>query len=243
MSPKPQILVANGRYYDLELKEEYVVIETSRAKVKVKVRFEKDGKTAWMDYDDYLADAVPLNDIALNYSNSNTTLDVKVKILHDDAIIPKYQTAGAAGFDLHITEDITIPANRIQFDYFGDPDDPIDRSNFSKYQLSLTNNNHGVVGTGLAFEIPIGYELEIRGRSGNAFKYRVFAYNGTSDSDYRGEVKLLITNLGDTDITFKKGDRVAQGIIKKIEQALFTEVDELSSTERGNSGFGHTGAK
>lgn len=143
-------------------------------------------------------------------------LEVKVKKLSDDAVIPEYKTKGAAGFDLATNEDILIPSN-------------------------TSNFNSAIAGTGLAFEIPEGYELEIRGRSGNAFKYRVFSFNGTIDADYRGEVKLLLMNFGDKSITFKKGERVAQGVIKKIDQVKFVEVDELSDTDRGENGLGSTG--
>lgn len=142
-------------------------------------------------------------------------LNVKIKRLNSDAIIPEYKTSGAVGFDIHTTDDIYISTEQ--------------------------GNNSAIAGTGLVFEIPEGYELEIRGRSGNAFKYRVFSFNGTIDSDYRGEVKLLLMNFGCEPISFKKGDRVAQGVIKKIEQANFIETNVLSDTERGSGGFGSTG--
>ena len=98
-------------------------------------------------------------------------------------------------------------------------------------------------GQAKSFEIPEGYELEIRGRSGNAFKYRVFSFNGTIDSDYRGEVKLLLMNFGDQPISFEAGERVAQGVIKRIKQVRFLESVELSETERGENGLGSTGLK
>lgn len=158
-------------------------------------------------------------------------MNVKIKKLNSDAVTPEFKSKGAAGFDLSTNEDIFIPANNvIEVPQWEEP---------SVY--TLANNNHGIAGTGLAFEIPEGYELEIRGRSGNAFKYRVFSFNGTIDSDYRGEVKLLLVNLSNEDISFVKGERVAQGVIKKIEQVEFIEVEELSDTERGAQGFGHTG--
>lgn len=155
---------------------------------------------------------------------------VGVEKLHDAAIIPTYQTPGAAGFDLHITADVTIPANRVLHPYTS-----------SQPGQELAFDNYVIVGTGLAFEIPPGYELEIRGRSGLAFKHRVTSFNGTVDSDYRGEVKLLITNDGPLPVELHAGDRVAQGIIRQVEQVQFTLLGELSTTERGTGGFGSTG--
>ncbi|OMD76879.1 dUTP diphosphatase [Paenibacillus odorifer] len=161
-------------------------------------------------------------------------LKVGVKKLNDLAIIPEYKSSGAAGFDLATTEDIFIPANKVE----------VQSKSFHGVELTnifLNNNNSAIAGTGLSFEVPEGYELEIRGRSGNAFKFRVFSFNGTIDSDYRGEVKLLLMNFGNEDILFKAGERVAQGVIKKIEQVRFIETDKLSETERGENGLGHTG--
>ncbi len=165
-------------------------------------------------------------------------IDVKVKALSYEAKIPTYQSKGAAGVDLSTTEDIYIPAKYVELNLSRRDDDYDDIYNVEAY---LLNNNSAIAGTGLSFEIPEGYELEIRGRSGNAFKYRVFSFNGTIDSDYRGEVKLLLMNFGNEDISFKKGERVAQGVIKKIEQVNFIEVSSLSETERGISGLGSTG--
>jgi dUTP pyrophosphatase len=137
---------------------------------------------------------------------------IEIKKLNENAIIPQYKTKGAAGFDFHSTKDAYIPAR-----------------------------TYGTFPTGLAFEIPQGYELEIRSRSGLAFKEKVFAFNGTIDSDYRGEITLMLYNDTDSPYQVKKGDRIAQGIIKKVKQVLFVEVDELKETERGEGGFGSTG--
>lgn len=139
-------------------------------------------------------------------------MEIKVKLLTEDANLPFYATPGAAGFDICTTEDIY-----------------------------LMSNSRAIASTGLAFEIPEGYELEIRGRSGLAFKYGVQSFNGTIDSDYRGEVKVLLFNLDDVVHHFAAGERVCQGVVKRIEQAAITPVDELGSTERGDGGFGHTG--
>lgn len=232
-------IVPGGRYFDRECGE-YILIE--HIGDVISFVFESDGKRDIWDASDWQTmaeDLVPANDIAITAERG---MDVAIKRLNDDAIIPEYKSLGAAGFDLHITEDVTIPANKVIPVYKGNPDDEEAKHNLFNYDFILSNDNHTVVGTGLAFEVPVGYELEIRSRSGNVFKdIKVFAYNGTIDSDYRGEVKILLTNLGKEDVTFKKGDRVAQGIIKRVEQVNFYEAEELSETERGNGGFGHTG--
>lgn len=137
---------------------------------------------------------------------------IKVKKLNEDAVIPEYKTKGAAGFDFHSTKDAYIAPK-----------------------------TYGKFPTGLAFQIPEGYELEIRSRSGLAFKHNVFAFNGTIDSDYRGEITLLLYNDTNSSYQVKKGERIAQGIIKRIEQSLFEQVEELNETERGEGGFGSTG--
>lgn len=141
-------------------------------------------------------------------------LGVKVKILNPDAIIPKYQTEEAAGFDLHSVEEKIIKA--------GERD---------------------VVKTGLAVALPKGYELQVRPRSGLALKNGITVLNtpGTVDSDYRGELMVILLNTSKDDFVIKKGERIAQAVIKEILQADFAVVDELDSTERGMGGFGSTG--
>lgn len=135
-------------------------------------------------------------------------------VLGKDAVAPFYATKGAAGFDLSASEDVIIA--------------PKDKA---------------IVGTGLFFEIPEGYELQIRPRSGNAAKYGVTVLNtpGTIDSDYRGEVKVILFNAGKQPFPIKTGDRIAQGVVSRIFQLKFEFVKELSETERGEGGFGSTG--
>ena len=132
------------------------------------------------------------------------------------AIIPEYKTAGAAGADLCalLEAPLTIPAGR-----------------------------SALVPTGLFFEIPKGYEVQVRPRSGLAAKNGVTVLNtpGTIDSDYRGEIKVILINLGTDDFTINNGDRIAQMIIAPVIQACFTITDSLSETERGAGGFGSTG--
>ncbi len=141
---------------------------------------------------------------------------LRVKKLNKDAKIPAYQTKEAAGFDLHAIEDAILKVGERK-----------------------------LIGTGLAFEIEKGYEVQIRPRSGLAFKYGITVLNspGTVDSDYRGEIKVLLINLGEKEFEIKKGDRIAQAVIAPVIQAKIKEVEELSSTDRGSGGFGSTGVK
>lgn len=137
-------------------------------------------------------------------------------VASEGAIIPEYKTAGAAGADLCalLEAPLTIPAGR-----------------------------SAMVPTGLFFEIPEGYEVQVRPRSGLAAKNGVTVLNtpGTIDSDYRGEIKVILINLGTDDFTINNGDRIAQMIIAPVIQASFTITDSLSETQRGSGGFGSTG--
>ena len=141
-------------------------------------------------------------------------MKLKIKKLNNEAIIPAYQTKEAAGFDLHSIEDVVI--------------NPGERK---------------LIGTGLAFEIEYGYEVQIRPRSGLAYKHGIIVLNtpGTIDSDYRGEIKVLLINLGNEEFEIKKGERIAQAVVAPVIQAEIVEVDALSDTQRGSGGFGSTG--
>jgi dUTP pyrophosphatase len=101
-----------------------------------------------------------------------------------------------------------------------------------------------LVGTGWAMEIPVGYEAQVRPRSGLALKHGVTIVNtpGTIDADYRGEVKVLLINHGEAPFTLKSGDRIAQLVVAPVSKARLEEVESLSSTERGAGGYGHTGS-
>jgi dUTP pyrophosphatase len=129
---------------------------------------------------------------------------------------PVYQTAGSAGADLVSAEDVTIDVGR-----------------------------YNLVSTGIHLEVPEGYECQIRARSGLAAKHGVTVLNGigTVDSDYRGLIKVILINHGDKPFVVKKGDRIAQAVFAKVERAWFTQVDELTETDRGSGGFGSTGVK
>ena len=144
---------------------------------------------------------------------------MKVKIIkfYDDAIIPQYQTKGAAGFDFcaHISEPVTLKPGEIHS-----------------------------FGTGVGVELPAGYELQIRARSGLAARNGITMMNGvgTIDSDYRGEVHVLLTNRGEEDFVIEPGMRIAQGLFERVDQAEFELTDEeFSETKRGKKGFGSTG--
>lgn len=102
-----------------------------------------------------------------------------------------------------------------------------------------------LVSTGLHIALPAGYEAQIRPRSGLALKHGITVLNtpGTVDADYRGEVKVLLINFSDTDFTINDGERIAQMVIARHEQAEFEAVAELDETERGEGGYGHTGVK
>ena len=149
---------------------------------------------------------------------------LKVKRLFPDATLPKYQTAGAAAFDL--------PAYPGTSDgYYGQGD------------LLMNPGDRLSIGTGLAFDIPAGHVLYVTGRSGLAFRQSIFAAHaiGVIDSDYRGEVRILLENRGETTARIAHGDRIAQAMLIKCPQVELIEVDELSETERGTSGYGSTG--
>lgn len=144
---------------------------------------------------------------------------VKVKKLHPEAVVPQYQTKGAAGFDLHAF--------------------------LKEYPMGIIipPKQRLLVGTALVMEVPEGFELQIRPRSGLAFKQGVTVLNspGTVDSDYRGEIKVLLINNGTEDVHIEHNDRIAQGVIKPVPQAEFEEVEDLSVTKRGEGGFGSSG--
>ena len=139
---------------------------------------------------------------------------MKFKKLDPLAIIPQYQTEGAAGFDFHSMDNVVIYPDRIV-----------------------------VVSTGLAVELPHLHELQIRPRSGLVANKGITVANspGTIDEDYRGEIKIIMTNLSDKPSAIKKGDRIAQGVVAKVAKPIIQVVEELSNTSRGDGGLGHTG--
>ena len=142
-------------------------------------------------------------------------MNIKVKKLYESVVLPEYKTSGAAAFDFESVIDIIINPNETK-----------------------------IIPTGLAFEIPDGYELQVRPRSGLSAKTKLRVSNspGTIDSDYRGEVCIILDNISSEEsYTINKGERIAQGVISKVEKITFEEVENLSETERGEAGFGSTG--
>lgn len=139
---------------------------------------------------------------------------IKIKSLSGE--IPRFETEGSAGMDIraYISEPVTIqPMKRL------------------------------LVPTGLFMEIEPGYEVQIRARSGLAVKHGIGLVNGigTIDSDYRGEVKVALINLGEEPFVINNGDRVAQMVVSKLEKVDMIAVNSINETERGSGGFGHTG--
>ena len=146
----------------------------------------------------------------------NDAIKVEVKRLaHGEGLaLPAYATSGSAGMDVVSAEDVTIaPGAR-----------------------------HAVA-TGLSVAIPQGFEIQVRPRSGLAFKHGITVPNtpGTIDSDYRGELRVLLINHGSEDFAIARGDRVAQLVLAPVVQAAWSEVEELDATQRGAGGFGSTG--
>ena len=146
------------------------------------------------------------------------TIEVKCKRVRSGPALPmpSYRSEFASGMDLYADIELEILLQ------------PLERR---------------AIPTGLAIEIPPGYEGQVRPRSGLALKEGVTCLNspGTIDADYRGEVKVLLVNLGDQPITIKPGDRIAQLIVSPVVRADIVEVDELAPSKRGPGGFGHTG--
>ena len=144
---------------------------------------------------------------------------IKVDIINQSAFdLPAYATEGAAGLDIraNITEAVVLS--------------PLDRQ---------------LIPTGLFVAIPMGYEIQIRPRSGLAFKHGITVLNtpGTIDADYRGEIKVLLVNLSNEPFSIEPGERIAQMVLAKHETLSWKTTEELPSTERGAGGFGSTGVK
>lgn len=144
---------------------------------------------------------------------------MKVKVINRSAYdLPQYETAQASGLDVraNITESITLG--------------PLERA---------------LVPTGLFIELPEGYEMQVRPRSGLAAKHGLSLVNapGTIDPDYRGEIKVILVNLSNTPYELKPGERVAQLVVSQFTRVEWEPVEELGETERGTGGFGSTGVK
>ncbi len=146
-------------------------------------------------------------------------IEIKIKRLEknfDDIPLPTYATEGSSGMDIRaaVKDDIIIPPGKV-----------------------------ALLPTNLSVEIPAGYEIQVRPRSGLAARHGIGILNspGTIDSDYRGEIKIIVINFGEEDFKISRGDRIAQLVVSKIYKADFIESKELNGSERGEGGFGHTG--
>lgn len=145
-------------------------------------------------------------------------INVDIK-LAEGAIAPTYATRGSAGCDI--------------------------RANLKDEVIVIRPNKQAVIPTGVYMKIPDGYEMQVRPRSGLAAKNGITIVNspGTIDSDYRGEIKVILRNEGSEPFRIIHGDRIAQLVLKEVEQAAFVVVDVFDETARGEGGFGHTGIR
>ncbi|HOS15950.1 MAG TPA: dUTP diphosphatase [Bacteroidales bacterium] len=144
---------------------------------------------------------------------------MEIKVINtSNHSLPAYETESSAGMDIKA---------------------------FVEEPIILKPMCRAMIPTGLFMEIPIGYEAQIRPRSGLAAKFGITVLNtpGTIDADYRGEVKVILINLSNEDFMVNNGDRIAQMVIAKHEKARWINTDNLSQTQRGQGGFGHTGKK
>ncbi len=146
-------------------------------------------------------------------------MQMQVKIINQSTnALPEYATSGSSGMDIRafLTESIDL--------------NPLQRE---------------LIPTGLFIELPLGYEAQIRPRSGLAVKQGITCLNspGTVDADYRGEIKIILINLSDKIVTIQNGDRIAQMVIQKVDQIKWLPVEIINETQRGDGGFGHTGKK
>ena len=142
---------------------------------------------------------------------------MKINIINNSGhALPQYETAHAAGMNMRA---------------------------FTETEITIKPLQRVLIPTGLHIELPVGYEAQIRPRSGLAYKHGISIVNspGTIDADYRGEIKVLLVNLSDTDFVVNNGDRIAQMVIAKHETISWETVEELSDTVRGAGGYGHTG--
>lgn len=145
--------------------------------------------------------------------NPREEVEVKITKIHENAVIPTYAHDSDAGADIYAVEDITIKPNSTE-----------------------------IIPTGIKIEIPLGYEIQIRPRSGLSAKTKLRIANapGTIDAEYRGEIGVIMTNTGNLSHTINKGDKIAQMVIMPVPMIKWIETEELSETERGEGGYGST---
>jgi len=189
------------------------------------------------------------------------TNKLMIKKMHSKAVIPQYQTVGAVGMDFHAVVDLENCTNLFDKERKSLLLDHIDYIRLEKSIIKDTLASTGqdvekwepvavvdpmskcIVDTGLAFAVPDGFEMQIRPRSGLAFKNSITIINapGTLDPDFRGSLKIILFNLSNVPFIIFNGDRVAQGVINRVCKPSLIEVNELPETERGENGFGSTG--
>lgn len=155
----------------------------------------------------------------LRKNNMKSELTINIKRISsdfDDIEMPHYATAGSAGMDVRAAVND---------------------------EVILKSGKTILVPTNFSVEIPEGFEIQVRPRSGMAINHSIGILNspGTIDSDYRGEIKIILFNFGEEDFIIKRGERIAQLIISKVYRAVLNQIDELNTTGRGSGGFGHTG--
>jgi len=156
-------------------------------------------------------------------------MNLKWKKLSPEAIIPQYQTNGSSGFDFHAC-----------------PDDAWQSDIEGKLFIAIPSMSQKIIGTGLAMVIPDGFEVQVRPRSGLAAKHCITITNspGTIDASYRNEVKCIMFNMGQEPFIIRAGDRIAQGVLQKVEQAKMEEIVDFSAEDMAKDrggGFGSTG--
>ena len=145
-------------------------------------------------------------------------IKIQIKRLSTSVSIPKYETPGSSGLDV---------------------------AAYIENNIIIYPGEKAIVSTGFSISVPIGYEVQIRPRSGLAAKKNITVLNtpGTIDADYRGEIKVILINLGKEKFIIKNGERIAQMVVCPVVQAYLEEVNELTNTDRGSGGFGSTGTK
>jgi len=143
---------------------------------------------------------------------------IQIKKLSSSVSIPKYETSGSSGMDV---------------------------AAYIKNDIIINPGEKAIIATGFSLAIPKGFEVQIRPRSGLAAKKNITVLNtpGTIDADYRGEIKVILINLGNEKFTVQSGERIAQMVVCPVVQADLEEIKELSNTDRGSGGFGSTGIK
>ena len=167
--------------------------------------------------------------------------DITVKVINlSKNNLPEYETKGSAGMDIRadfsrivVVDDIVKEG--VIMVHWG--------SNGKLSEIIMKPGSRMLIPTGLKVEIPVGYEIQVRPRSGLAIREGLTVLNtpGTIDSDYRGEIQVIMINHGIVDVTIKDAERVGQIVLKKVERISWEPVEELEETERGEGGFGHSG--